>query len=334
MTLAVLPGSFVSSVGNKDFASTMTQGGDRFSDRQRDADTRAAADWFARWQSGSVDEPAFDRWRDADPAHALAFARITAAWERAGAPEAAELPQYLTRRRVMRTAAGGAIALAAGSTLLASRAYAWDSATTGVGETRRLRLPDNSLAMLNTDTKLSWRFSAARRELWLDHGEVAIDLQPGPTTRFLTPSDAAVLGTGRFNARLRDKMLDLIVLRGEAAALASDASGAAQRRAKPYQRLSFTGAMPAVSPVSANSVEAALAWQSGDVLFVDTPLADAVAEYNRYLPHKIVIDDPAVGSIRVGGRFLSSDPSDFLQAVSASLGVRVRSSDNGFHLSK
>jgi transmembrane sensor len=313
----------------------MSQGGDRFSGRQRDADTRDAADWFARWQAGTIDEPAFDRWRDADPAHALAFARVTAAWEAADTVATPALPAQPNRRHLMRGGAAGAILVAAGTTLFASRAYAWDSASTRVGETRRIRLPDNSVAVLNTDTALSWRFSSTRRELWLDHGEVAIDLQPGPVGKLSTSEHVASLQPGRFNARLRNTALDLIVFRGSASAGAPDAAAAAGNpQAKTYQHLSFAGPTPAVVPISADGVDAALAWQSGDIVFVDTPLADAVAEYNRYLPRKIVIDDAAVGSIRVGGRFLSSDPSDFLHATAASLGVRVRSDAGGFHLSK
>jgi transmembrane sensor len=35
--------------------------------------------WLARLDSGSADVEAFERWRDADPAHAAAFAKISAA---------------------------------------------------------------------------------------------------------------------------------------------------------------------------------------------------------------------------------------------------------------
>lgn len=306
----------------------MNLGGNRFSERQRDADTRAAAAWLARWQAGTVDEKAFDLWRDADPAHALAFARVTAAWETAGGAVGMPAEQApLTRRRLMRGGGiAGAVLLAGGTGLIATRAYAWESASTRIGETRRLRLPDGSTAMLNTDSKLSWRFSSGRRELRLDRGEVALDLRPGPVARLSTEGAEASLQPGRFNARLRDAALDLVVLRGTAR------GGAGQAAA--YQRLSFDADKPVVSPVSGEAVEGVLAWQNGDILFIDTPLAEAVAEYNRYLPQKIVIDDAAIGSIRIGGRFLSSNPADFLKAVSAGLGVRVVHAASGPHLRK
>ncbi|MEP9360219.1 FecR domain-containing protein [Sphingomonas sp. KR3-1] len=296
---------------------------------QRDADMRDAAAWFAALQAGSADQLAFEQWRE-DPAHALAFARVTATWEGAAEqPAAFELPAHITRRRLVRGGMAGAIAVAAGSAFLATRAYAWDSASTEVGETRRLRLPDGSMAMLNTDTRLQWRFSAKQRELWLDRGEVALDLQPGATAHLVTRDSAATLDPGRFNARLRGAALELIVLRGSARS--------AQQGARPagaYQQLSFATALPSAQPVSGEAVEAALAWQSGDVVFVDAPLADAVAEYNRYLLRPIVIDDPALATVRIGGRFVSSDPADFLRAVSTGLGVRVSTTADAVHLRK
>lgn len=306
--------------------------GERSSSERRDAIAREAAGWFASWQTGTIDEQAFERWRASDPAHALAYARVTAVWEATARGEGATETTFVTRRRWMGAGAGAAL-LVAGSGLFASRAYAWESASTGIGETRKLRLPDNSMAALNTDTALYWRFSTAKRELWLERGEVALDLRPGADARFSTRHDDAALTGGRFNARLRDDALDLIVFRGGAVPVHSG-RGVAGLQARPQHRLSFAGGAPVVESVPSNAAEAALAWQSGDIVFFDTSLSEAAAEYNRYLVRKIVIDDDTIGAVRVGGRFISSDPADFLKAISTGLGVRVRETDTGYHLSK
>jgi transmembrane sensor len=316
----------------------MKQEDGRFSDTRRDGDMLTASEWFASWQAGTADEAAFERWRS-DPAHALAYARVTAAWEAAAEtsplplePDAADL---VTRRRLIRGGIGGAITLAAGTTFVATRAYARDGASTGVGETRKLRLPDGSMVMLNTDTDLSWRFTSRKRRLWLSRGEVALDLRPGAATRLEALTDAAMLEPGRFNARVRDEALELTILRGAARAVRFEDRGMpAPINASAYRRLSFTGVQPTVAAVPADAVDAILAWQSGDIVFSDTPLGHAVAEYNRYLDQKIVVDDPALAATRVGGRFVSSDPHDFLHAVSASLGARVRTDQRSIHLSR
>ncbi|MCW4463536.1 FecR domain-containing protein [Sphingomonas sp. BT-65] len=310
----------------------MDEGG-RSSSERRDAIAREAAGWFASWQAGTIDEQAFERWRAFDPAHALAYARVMAVWEAMGRNEGAAETTSVTRRRLVGASVAGAALLAAGSGLFASRAYAWESASTGVGETRKLRLPDNSMIALNTDTALYWRFSTTKRELWLERGEVALDLEPGPDARLRTRHDGAALTGGRFNARLQDDALDLIVFRGGAFP-ADSALNPAALQAKPHHRLSFAGGVPVIKPVSSNAAEAVLAWQSGDIVFFDTPLSEAIAEYNRYLLRKIVIDDRSVGAVRVGGRFVSSDPADFLKAISTSLGVRVQETATGYHLDK
>jgi len=46
-----------------------------------------------------------------------------------------------------------------------------------------------------------------------------------------------------------------------------------------------------------------LIWRSGYVFFRDTPLADAVAEFNRYNTRKIYIEDPAIAAVQIGGTF-------------------------------
>lgn len=309
----------------------MDEGG-RSSSERRDAIAREAAGWFASWQAGTIDDQAFERWRASDPAHALAYARVVAVWEAMGRNEGA-VETTVTRRRLMGAGVAGAALLAAGSGFFASRAHAWESASTGIGETRKLRLPDNSMAALNTDTSLYWRFSAARRELWLERGEVALDLRPGADARFSTRYDDAALTGGRFNARLRHDALDLIVFRGGACPVQAG-RGSTGLQAKPQHRLLFAGGVPVVEPVPSIAAEAALAWQSGDIVFFDTPLSEAIAEYNRYLLRKIVVDDRSVGAIRVGGRFVSSDPADFLKAISTSLGVRVQETAAGYHLGK
>lgn len=304
----------------------------RNSGQRREKDAEEAAGWFARWQAGTVDEDAFERWR-ADPANALAFARVTSAWEAvAGSGDVADGQSGVTRRGWLRAGIAGAVLVSAGTGVFASRAYAWERASTQVGETRKLRLSDGSMIALNTDTSISWRFSTKRRELWLERGEVAIELRSGPEAQLSTNASRALLDSGRFNARLRADALDLMVLRGRAATANSGSAKSSQLEANPFQRIAFSGAGAALRPVSRDTAEAALAWQSGDVVFLDTPLSEAVAEYNRYLLRKIVIEDAAIGAIRVGGRFVSSDPTDFLKAISSSLGVKTRTTATGYHL--
>jgi transmembrane sensor len=59
------------------------------------------------------------------------------------------------------------------------------------------------------------------------------------------------------------------------------------------------------------------------LIFDDTSLSEAAAEFNRYGPGKITIDDVDVGKIRVGGVFRIGDPADFAQVIANTHHLRI-----------
>jgi len=63
---------------------------------------------------------------------------------------------------------------------------------------------------------------------------------------------------------------------------------------------------------TATESEVLLSWRNGYIAFRDTTLADAVNEFNRYNTRKIVIDDPEISSIRIGGNFRANNAAAFL----------------------
>ncbi|WP_206244169.1 FecR family protein [Novosphingobium terrae] len=58
-------------------------------------------------------------------------------------------------------------------------------------------------------------------------------------------------------------------------------------------------------------------WQSGMISADDVPVAQIVAQYNRYLPQPLHLKDPATGTLRISGEFRLDDPQGFLDAVAA-----------------
>jgi transmembrane sensor len=67
-----------------------------------------------------------------------------------------------------------------------------------------------------------------------------------------------------------------------------------------------------------------LSWRSGFVSFHDTPLAAAAAEFNRYNARKIVIGDPGIGVMRVGGNFRWSNVDAFVRLLAQGFPVQAR----------
>jgi transmembrane sensor len=53
------------------------------------------------------------------------------------------------------------------------------------------------------------------------------------------------------------------------------------------------------------------------------PLADAVAEFNRYNTRKILIEDPEIAALRVGGNFRSTNIDAFLELMQSGFPIAV-----------
>jgi transmembrane sensor len=66
-------------------------------------------------------------------------------------------------------------------------------------------------------------------------------------------------------------------------------------------------AAAAMAVLSTREIEAALAWQKRSLDYADAPLAEIVADFNRYNQHRLVIVDPALAKRRFGGTFPAGD---------------------------
>lgn len=287
-----------------------------------------AAHWWSRLELGTADRVAFNHWRDADPRHAIAFARVQASWEALAEQDLASAADTLesariSRRKFLRGGATGAACLVAGGAFYTSQALAWDRAVTGLGEFRRIALPDASMLELNTDTEVSWHFTAQARKIRLEKGEIAMALIAGAPATLLTRDADLGLSPGRFNARLSGTRIGLTVVTGKALVRGRQAGIAPMPPVSTGETAELTQGGLIVRPTTAESLALITAWQSGDIVFADEPLQSAVDEYNRYLAMKIVVD-PRLQGQRVGGRFTTSDPAAFLRAVALSLDADVQ----------
>lgn len=307
----------------------------------REQITEQAADWLVRLDAGSADAEAFEAWRGADPRHASAFAQVAAAWKRTGdlrgmrapepaapsvvAPEPAlpahEQPERVGRRTMLRALAAsgiGVVALGSAGLLLTTRRA---SAETARGERRTVALPDGSRVELNTSTRIEWRFGE-RRELWMDSGEAGLAVADDLARPMLLHSGGvqAAIESGRYNLRAENADLRLTVFAGRAR-LEHDGRSAVARAG---QQAQIDAGALAVRDLTPDALDAALAWRRGEIHFDGMTLAQAAAEYNRYLPRRMVVADPQAAGLRLGGRFLIDEPSDFLRALAEGFGVESR----------
>lgn len=296
-----------------------------------------AALWYAQLDSGSADQKAFEAWRDADPAHAAAFARIAATAEvmdgLRGVDHSADPDlrnaKPITRRNLLPWAAG--FVAVAGGTGMWGASQARASASTAVGGRKTITLPDGGRLDLNTDTKASWEFDRTQRRIWLERGEIALAVPADPRPCLLYASKQTItFVAGALNARLRNTAVDVTVTKGTCSVQSQ--AGAAVRPTRQIRAGEAVLSAPDIAHVRRLSDSDLLftsAWTRGELVLQGQTLGTAVSEYNRYLDSKIVIADPELASIRLGGRFLTQDPTDFLASLQASFGIHVQRLGNG-----
>ena len=303
---------------------------------RREALIAEASVWMARLDAGQADQREFDDWRDADPRRAAAFAEVAQTWNRLsvlrGHVEPAEPKPRASAplsRRAMLQAAGVVGFAAVGAGLFAPRVFARNRASTGIGERRSLVLADGSRVELNTDTTVAWRLQRDLREVWLERGQAALSVADDRARPFVLRASRidTRLSPGQFDARLRDGALDLTILSGRAqpqrplkvstspAAAGSDVVGPSSLLITPTRIVD--------RPLSDADVNSTTSWRRGEIVFDGEPLGSAVQEYNRYLTRKLVIGDRKLAGLRLGGRFMTSNPDGFLTALNQAFGVRA-----------
>lgn len=292
----------------------------------------AAATLFARVQSGSASPAEVEAWLDESPANAAAFARVEAAWDRAerlkALPRIADAPEPvfgITRRMAASLAVGVLGVGAVGGWALTRRRVE----ITARGERRTVSLPDGSRVELNTDSRIAVAYSDNRRDIVLTRGEALFDVAKDPSRPFVVKAGEAqvrAVGTA-FNIRMREKVVELTVTEGVVAVNEPTA-------ATPKQVRQGKGAVIATGAVAELNLDPEilrrrLLWRDGVVEFEGDTLEQAAAEFNRYNDRRLVVADPQVAAIRVGGRFGAQEVDRFLAALEAGFPVRVVPGEDG-----
>ena len=238
-------------------------------------------------------------------------------------------------RRRLRYAAGLALAV------LASLTWGWrhytaveqSSYRTAIGGLQDVSLPDGSVITLSSDSRILVTLSRNERHIDLQQGEAFFKVAKDPGRPFVVSAGdrrAIAVGT-RYDVRRDAADLRVIVTQGVVRLEPDNGPGGRSQPTTLLPAGSIALASDAGVVVSSDSVQQAeelLNWRSGFVSFHDTPLASAVAEFNRYNVRKIVIGDASIGTLRVGGNFRWSNADSFVRLLELGFPVRaVRGKD-------
>jgi len=315
------------------------------------ATEQKAADWLVARDRGLTrsQQAGLVAWLRADARHAKSFAELEETWTRLG--------QLRETVPGVPAAAGGPgrrgklIWLVTGLAAAAALAFMWVNgsrpapgapdyslaATTDIGESRRLTLPDGSNVQLNTESAVVVRLTGAERRVQLLRGEAHFQVAKNPVRPFIVSAGAvAVRAVGTaFDVRLQPEAVEVLVTEGRvrvnsaangASLLTAPAASSGEPLLVAGQRAvvstsATTAASAAVAVLDPAEMGQATSWQSGRLEFVATPLASIVDEFNRYNRHKLVIADPRLAARRFGGTFLVGDHEELVRVLEANFGV-------------
>jgi transmembrane sensor len=317
-----------------------------------------ASEWLIRLerdQSGAT-KGEFEQWIAADARNRATFVRVERTWRHADVlrklrpldgdvdenvidkfGQTASIPEApKTRRTAWLAVAASLLFLTVGAvTWVAVVRSGWQVYRTDLGGFQRISLEDGSTALLNTNSEIRVRLTPKRREVVLSRGEALFTVAHDTHRPFdVTAADTVVRAVGTaFSVRLGDqKQVDVIVTEGRVAIDPLDDSL--------DSKLPQPVALPSLSTLAAgetvtvkarhlnvrkianDDMTRRLAWTQGRLWFDRVTLSEAVSEFNRYNRRQLVIDDPAIANLHIGGAFDATDLDSFVAAL-RSFGIRA-----------
>jgi transmembrane sensor len=274
------------------------------------------------------------RWVEEHPAHGVAFAKAETSWELADrlcdvhlpiGPEEIAGPAGRFEALFSRRAVGALIAatvIGMVGTVAIEKWATVDRYRTAIGQERAVRLADGSVVHLNTDSSIEVALRNNERLIRLLKGEARFDVAHDVTRPFIVRAgDASVRAVGTaFNVRLRAELTELTVIEGRVSVRDGNAAPSTVPAGVSAAIRSGTVAVTSLEP---GQIAQRTAWQEGMIQFDGETLAQAVEEFNRYRPTPLVIGDPQLAGLRVGGSFKAGSSSEFVRALARSFGIRA-----------
>jgi transmembrane sensor len=305
-----------------------------------------AARWAVRRDRGlsAAESIDYELWLAADPRHAAAMQRTSAAWsllDRIPESAAAPILAAATRRRSFwrRTVAFGSLAAAA----LAVGLFVWSrplpadptlsapalSATT---TPRLVTLSDGTVVQLNTGGAVVEKFTAATRHVTLTRGEAHFAVTKNPARPFVVQAGSLqvrAVGTA-FNINLQSAAVDVIVTEGRVQLTTGTPDAPALNAGeRATLRRAAAGPTLVVARIGAAAITQTLAWREPLMRLGGATLAELAAEFERATGRRLVLADPTLAELRFGGRFRADDIDGFTHLLATTLDLDVERAADG-----
>lgn len=193
---------------------------------------------------------------------------------------------------------------------------------TEVGQIRSVPLEDGSHITLDTGSRIEVAVRADERRIDLIHGDAYFEVAKDPMRPFVVSVDRArVVAVGtKFYVERDDHGLIVLVTEGK---IRLERPGESPQEVAAGSEARLDATELRVSHPTDMEVEETLGWRNGYLLFRDASLVEAVAKFNRYTHKKMVIEDPSIAGIRIGGHFRLDDVQGFLWLLKSGFPINV-----------
>lgn len=306
---------------------------------------REAAAWAVKMHGPERERyrASFENWRRSRPENSEAYDEALESLREGGAlhggdlARARSLPKAGGRSAPLRYAFAGAFALAAAIGLLfLSSAHAPTSKAAAerpvryaaASQAREVELSDGSRMSLAGGSIAIVRFTRTERRITLERGKGRFTVAHGPRPFRVMAGEAEVvaLGTvfdvGILTGRTTVSLIEGVVDVSHRSSLRGSAARSRTLRLKPGEHVVVGGDGPEDRHPSGKSV-------GRMIQFEDTPLAEVVAEANRYARIRIRLAEPATGRLRLTGAFSPDDPQALAQSLAVAFGLHSETLPDG-----
>jgi transmembrane sensor len=297
---------------------------------------REASEWVQRLNASDaqavVDE--WLHWCRSDPKNLPVFEQMQRTWD--AFPQAGDTHVYAPQP-VSRLNRNRLIALAASVLLLVGFA-GWLAVgystiqvlDTAIGEQRHITLADGSQLYLAPNSRVSTRFTLARRDVRLENGQAFFAVAHSALRPFIVHANSltvTAVGTA-FDVRMSPSGTVVTVGEGRVnVAPGTDAAGGGPSTnteavlASVGQQVTFAKSAHRLTVATVDPTVAG-SWRDGTLRFVGEPLVDVVAAVNRYSNLQIVVA-PAFQQTRFTGTVSAPKIRDWLNALEQIFAVEV-----------
>ncbi|MCB5307100.1 FecR family protein [Yersinia massiliensis] len=296
-----------------------------------------AALWFSRSQARRLtneEQQQLDTWLQSAPSHAEAYRQMQQIWgECALIPRPVSAPQpkkHLSRWRPLRSCAAGLFFLVAlllpmsQLPLLLTNDIQLQTAQ----NSREIVLSDGTRVHVNRHSQIRVHYAKENRQLWLDQGEIFLQVASNKTRPFLVyagESQVKVVGTA-FDVRYEKGEVAVAVKQGIVAMTGRPNMAAVMLHAGDRAQLIPEKKRLLLSQLPVAEIGE---WRSGQLLFRNRPLGELLSELQRYRQGNIELIDASLAQLPVSGSLDLNRPDEFLDSLPLLLAVNVTHDDKG-----